>query len=114
MRITNQTKNTTLANNVTIASTIFSKTKGLLGKRKIDSGEALIIKSCNSIHSFFMRFSFDAIFVDNQNKVIKALSNFKPWHISAIYFKACDCIELPAGTIKSTSTCKGDLLVIES
>lgn len=111
MRIINKDKNTILAEEAVIADTVLKRIKGLLGKKGLKSGEAIILEPCNSIHTFFMRFTIDIVFVDKQNKVIKAISGIKPWRITGVYFPSRLCIELPPGTIKSTLTSYGDTLL---
>jgi len=113
MKIVNKTKNTFLAEDVVIANTLFKRIKGLLGKKEFKKGQALILNPCNSIHTFFMHFPIDVLFVDKDNRVIKAISVFPPFRFSNIYFNSAFVIELPSGTINSTSTSEGDLLLIE-
>jgi len=110
MKIINKNKNTILAENACVANSSFKRIKGLLGKKELLSFSALIITPCNSIHTFFMRFPIDAVFVDSNHKVVKTISNMLPFRISGIYFNARSTIELPAGTIKQTSTQIGDYL----
>ncbi|MFH1442005.1 MAG: DUF192 domain-containing protein [Candidatus Omnitrophota bacterium] len=110
MKIINNTKNTILAEEAYIADTVFTRVKGLLGKQSFDEGSALIIKPCNSIHTFFMRFTIDVVFVNSNNAVVKILPKIAPNKISGVYFKAYFAIELPAGTVEKTSTIIGDLL----
>ena len=95
MKIINATRNTILAENAEIANTLLSRCKGLLGKNALEEGNALIIRPCNSIHMFFMRFSIDVAFLDRQNKVVGLVKNIRPFHISPIYLNACQAIELP-------------------
>ena len=110
MRVVNKTRNSILAENAVIADTSFKRVRGLLGKSGLGEGEALVLKPCNSIHTFFMSFPIDVVFVDSQKRVAKTISNMSPFRISGIYFKANLTIELPAGTISKTSTQPGDLL----
>jgi len=102
-----------LAENASLAQTTLARMKGLLGKKELLRGEALILKPCNSIHMFFMRFSIDVVFVDKNNKVIRAISTIKPFQISNIYWRSVLAIELPAGTIQSSPTSPGDTLVFQ-
>jgi len=113
MEIINKTKNTVLAKEAIVADTALRRIKGLLGRKDFQPGEALIIKPCNSIHTFFMRFSIDVLFVDKNNRVIKALPSIKPFCFTSIYFKAHLAIELPAGTLDSSLTQEGDSLLLE-
>lgn len=113
MKIINKTKNTILAEEVIIANSLFKRTKGLLGRKEFKTGQAIILKPCNSIHTFFMRFPIDVLFVSKDNRVIKAISRLKPFQLTYIYWNATFAIELPAGIIQSTSTHQDDLLIIE-
>lgn len=95
-----------------MANTLFQRLKGLLGKKELPQGQAMILKVCDSIHTFFMQFPIDVIFVDSNNKVIKMIPRMQPFRISGIYFKAYLAIELPAGIIEKTATEAGDFLSI--
>lgn len=110
MKIINKTKNTSLAEEVMVADTPFRRMKGLLGNKEFSKGTAVLIKPCNSIHTFFMRFPIDVLFVDKGNRIIKAISTIKPFRLTRIYFNAAFAIELPSQTIQSTYTQEGDLI----
>jgi uncharacterized membrane protein (UPF0127 family) len=113
MRIINKSKNTNLADKVALADNPVSRSRGLLGRKSLLQGEALVIKPCSSIHTFFMRFPIDVIFVDRNNQIIKAISGLKPWRLTGIYFNAGYVVELPEGAIQSSLTSKGDTLILE-
>lgn len=113
MRIVNKTNGFVLAEDVVIAKTPFKRMLGLLMKREFRRGQALILKPCNSIHTFFMGFHIDVLFIDKNNRIVKALPNLKSFRISGIYFNAVLAIELPIGTILSTFTQEGDTLLFE-
>jgi len=113
VKIVNQTKNTVLAENASLAQTPLARMKGLLGRKELKPGEAIILKPCNSIHTFFMRFAIDILFIDKNNKVVKSIPSLKPFRITGIYLSADSAIELPSGTIKSSLTAKGDALLLE-
>lgn len=102
-----------MAEDVLIAGSFFKRIKGLLGRRNLDKGQALIITPCNSIHTVFMRFPIDVLFVDKTNKVIQALPDVKPFKFTGIYFQANEVIELPCETIKNSLTSIGDQLSFE-
>jgi uncharacterized membrane protein (UPF0127 family) len=85
----------------------------IMRKKEFRKGQAMILKPANSVHTFFMRFPIDLLFIDKENKVIKAISSLNPWRISAIYFRSRLAIELPAGVIQSTSTQEGDILLLQ-
>ena len=110
MKIINVTRNTVLADNAIVAKTLLSRIIGLLNRKSLNQGEALVITHCSSIHTIFMRFSIDVLFVDKENKVIKAISNLKPFRLTYIYPRSSYVIELPTGTIESTHTQETDEL----
>ena len=112
MKITNQTKSIILAEQAILAGTPFKRIKGLLGKKSLEKGQALILRPCTSIHTFFMGFALDVLFVNKDNRVVKAVSSIKPFRITGVYFSSSFAIELPAGTIQATGTSIGDTILI--
>lgn len=110
MRLINQTKNTVLAEDVFIAGTPFKRIKGLLGKKIFLPNQAIILEPCNSVHTFFMHFAIDILFVDKDYKVVKVLSGLAPNRITPIYWHSSRVIELPAGRLSLTSTQAKDQL----
>ncbi len=112
MKIFNKTKDALLADVVVLADSFSLRMKGLLGRTDMARGEALIIKPCDSIHTFFMRFAIDVIFIDSGHKVILAISCLRPWRLSPICWKAKLAIELPCGVIKDSRLEKGDEISI--
>ncbi len=110
MQILNKSKNTVIAQTASLADTFWTRMKGLLGRGEISAGEALVITKCRSIHMFFMRFPIDAIFVDNQHRVVGLVTGIKPFRLSPIFFHAQYVIELKIGTITATKTSLRDQL----
>lgn len=88
------------ASDLKIADTLLARTKGLLGRTQLPEGEGLWIKRCNSIHTVFMKFPIDAVFVDDDLKVISVYHALRPWRITWLHMKATSVFELPAGTLK--------------
>jgi len=113
MRLTNLTKNTILAEEIALADQPLARIKGLLGRREFKQGCGLLIKPCKSVHTFFMHFPIDLLFVDKRYKVIKALPRLLPYKLSGIYLRACAAIELPCGTLQSSQTSEGDILQLQ-
>jgi hypothetical protein len=113
MKIINQTRNTVLADKARIADSFLSRLIGLLNCSGLRQGEALVLSPSNSIHSFFMRFTFDAIFLDRGQQVIALIPGLKPFRISRVYFNAVSTIELPVGSIQASNTQLKDLIKIQ-
>ncbi len=101
-----------MANEVCVADTALRRMKGLLGRRSFQAGRALVINPCNSIHTLFMRFSIDVLFLGKDNRVVRPISFIKPFRFSPVCFSAYMAIEFPAGTIQATRTQEGDIISI--
>jgi uncharacterized membrane protein (UPF0127 family) len=106
----NRTREITLAERARIADTFGTRLVGLLSSKGLADGEALWIEPCNSIHTWFMRFTIDALFLDKNGKVVKAVEQMKPWRLTWIALGARGVLELPAGQIAKTGTKVGDEL----
>ena len=104
----NATRAVPLTHSARVAKTMRARMVGLLRDAKLEEGDGLWIVPCNSIHSFGMRFVFDAIFLDKKLRVVRLYSAMKPWRMSAIVFGAHSVLELPAGTITQSGTQTGD------
>ncbi len=62
-----------------VARTLFERMKGLIGTESLRPGEGMLILKCNSIHTFFMAFPIDAVFMDRDDNVVKIVRNIRPW-----------------------------------
>lgn len=107
----NQTRGTTLATDARVADNFASRLRGLLYSKQIVPGEGLLIKPCSQIHMIGMAYAIDALFLDDDFKVVGIVDDIKPMQVSKAFSKATACLELPSGTISSTGTQIGDQLV---
>ena len=110
-RARNLTREVPLAERGVVADTSASRRTGLLGRTGLASGEALWIVPCECIHTFGMNFAIDAVFLSKQRRVVKAVAGMPKRRVAFAW--AHSVLELPAGTIESTGTRKGDQLVLE-
>ncbi len=108
--IRNIDRGTVLATRERWATSVAERARGLLDADGLDEGEGLVISPCTSVHMFGMRFALDVVFVKKDGRVLRAISNLKPWRFTRIYFTAKHCIELPVGVIEESGTRTGDLL----
>ena len=111
LRIVNATRNTEVASKAAVAATGGKRTKGLLGRDGLERGEGLWIVPCEAVHTFFMRFSLDLVYLDRKHRVKKVRENVPPWCVSAC-FSAHSVLELPSGAIRESQTRRGDLIEI--
>ncbi len=110
MKVINLRNNAALADKAKIADNFFKRLIGLLNRNSLQEGEGLILRPSNSIHTCFMRFAIDALFLDKNNQVIAVLPALKPFRLSPIYFNALLTIELPVGVIEKSLTKIGDTI----
>ena len=94
------------------AKTWVDRLKGLLGKREMNENEALILTPCKGIHTFFMKFPIDAVFIDKKYSIVW-LTSLAPNRLSSFYFNAKSVIEFPAGCIQKWNLKIGEILNIE-
>jgi uncharacterized membrane protein (UPF0127 family) len=108
MKAINRSKGLALADNVSPATTFFTRLRGLMFRSSLAEGSGLYIAPCNSVHSCFMRFPFDVLFLDSNRRVTGMIEGMQPWKFSKLYRSACEALELPAGTVAKTGTALGD------
>jgi uncharacterized protein len=107
--VANLTRGSVLATRLEVADSGPKRNKGLLGRKGLSAGEGLWIIPCESVHTFFMQFPIDLVYLDRKHVIKKVREGVPPWRIS-ICFSAHSILELPSGTIRSTETRAGDTL----
>jgi len=85
---------------------------GLLNKKQLAENSGIWISPCKQVHTWFMKFSIDAVFVDNKNKVI-AIEELKPWKLSKMHWKAAGVIETPFGWSKKNKLSVGSIFEVK-
>ena len=108
----NQTRVTVLGESIDVADTSAKRRTGLLKHQRLEPGEGLWIKPCESVHTFFMKFPIDLVYIDKHRKVRKVRHAVPAWRVSACLV-AESVLELPSGTAQQTGTLPGDVLVFE-
>jgi uncharacterized membrane protein (UPF0127 family) len=109
LRVLNLTRNTELASCMEVADSAAKRNKGLLGRESLSPGEGLWIIPCEAVHTFWMRFPIDLVYLDGKNRIRKLTGEVPPWRLSGCLW-ARSVLELPAGTIRGTQTQPGDTL----
>jgi uncharacterized membrane protein (UPF0127 family) len=85
----------------------------LLGSGPLETEEGLVLAGEKSIHTFFMSFPIDVIYVDKHYQVIRADANMVPYRIGPFVGRSAYVLEMPVGTISTTATQVGDQLQFE-
>jgi len=93
------------------ANSWWLRLRGLLG-RKLSADEAMLIEPCNSVHTFWMKYNLDIVYISSDNEIVKIITNMKPWSFSACR-RANKTLELPANTANTINLKKGDKMKFE-
>lgn len=110
----NITRHVSLATDVAIADTHWSRLRGLIAVDPDDfgNGKGLWIRPCRGVHTLAMRFTIDVVYLDRAGKVVHVERNLRPWRFSPIRLKAASVLELPSQTLTTTKTALGDCIEI--
>jgi uncharacterized membrane protein (UPF0127 family) len=109
--LVNETRGTTIATVIEGAFDSRSRRKGLLGRDHLPHGHALVVAPSNAVHSFFMRFSIDVLFVDRAGTVLRVTAPLARCRLAAA-FRAFAVVELAAGAVAASQTSAGDRLAL--
>jgi uncharacterized membrane protein (UPF0127 family) len=112
LKLINRTRQSQVAAHVRVAESLFARTKGLIGESSLAPQNALWIKHCASIHTCFMSFPIDVVFVDRDLKVKAVYRELPAWRVTWPAWGARSVFEMPAGTLKSTPVEVGDELYV--
>lgn len=110
MVLVNLTRGRVVARSIRCARTFRARLVGLLGRRSLAPDEALLIEPCRSVHTCFMRFAIDVVFLDRSGRVVGMVSNLRPFRLSPVFAAAHCAVELPAHRLRETGCREGDLL----
>jgi uncharacterized membrane protein (UPF0127 family) len=116
---TDKTK-TLLFEDIAVADNFFAKLIGLTFKKNLNYGEGLLIRGCSSIHTMWMRFNIDVLFLDISEKaaagclrIVELIENMKAFSFSPIVPDSGDVLELKSGAIARNNIKKGELLCFD-
>ncbi len=107
--VENVTRGARLGDKIDRAESSRERRTGLMKHSILQAGEGLWIDPCEGVHTFFMKFPIDVIYLDRNDSVRKIRHALRPWRLS-LCLAARSVLELPAGTVLSTGTCVGDRL----
>jgi uncharacterized protein len=112
LKITNVRTGEPISTTFSVADKPWTRMKGLLGRRGLALDEGLLIRPCSSVHTYFMRFSLDIVFIDRESRVVKVVRDLKPFRFSGARGSHF-VLEMAAGALVNTDLGRGDCLLIE-
>jgi uncharacterized membrane protein (UPF0127 family) len=97
--------------NCVLADSPLTRLRGLLGRKKLDSGEGILIRPAPAIHTWCMRFAIDAVFLDRDLNVLSVRRGLRPWRLAS-QRGARAVLELPDGEAERRGVEPGDRLEV--
>jgi uncharacterized membrane protein (UPF0127 family) len=85
--------------------------RGLLGRKGLPSGEGILLRPAGSVHTFFMRFPIDVVFLDREQRVVAIAADVPPWRTRGAR-GAKAVVELAAGEAFRRGLSEGEMLVL--
>lgn len=110
MKLKNALNSQVLFENLIQAESSVQRGVGLLGKQSLPQEDAMYFASAHMVHTWFMKFSIDCVFVNKKGKIIKIYHNVKPWRFVGPVWGAPDIIEMAAGVAKLKNLNEGDVI----
>ena len=95
-----------------VADTAWARLRGLMGRRGLEPGEGLLLRPSGSVHTCFMRFAIDIVFLDRELCVLGVSPAVRPWRLR-VQRGARVVLELPAGEAERVGIAAGDQLTVE-
>jgi uncharacterized membrane protein (UPF0127 family) len=95
-----------------LADRPLSRLRGLMGRRVLPSGHGLLLRPSPSIHTCFMRFPIDAVFLDADLRVVSVRDRMRTWRFAG-QRGARAVLELPAGDASRRGLAPGARLCLK-
>ncbi len=98
-----------IAAHVEVADTWWQRFKGLQFRRPLAKDHAILLRPCPSIHTFWMRFSIDVVFLDGEGRIVDLRRNVRPWRAVIPRVRSVAVVEMTSGALPALLH-EGDLL----
>ncbi len=108
----NQKNDRQLASEIRVARSLWARFWGLMGRRSLPEGHGILLTPCTSVHTFFMRFPIDVVFLDRNGRVVKIIPAMKPWRTALGGRGARSALELEAGAAEAKDLELGDVITL--
>lgn len=99
-----------VAARVRLANTALARLRGLIGRRQLEPDEGLWLRPSSGVHTLWMRFAIDVIFLDRELRVVKLVENLRPFRLTLPNLAATSVLELSAHAIRRAGLQVGDRL----
>lgn len=111
-RIEIRFKGAIVADQCAVADSFSTRLRGLIGRKSLEPGHALLLRRCSSIHTFLMSFPIDAVYLGRNLRVLGIDRDLKPWRLGRLMLGVKAVLEIPSGTADALGFSVGDRLEI--
>jgi uncharacterized protein len=111
VRVLNRSRGLVLAERAEVAANPWRRLRGLLGRPPLESGQGLLIRPCQGVHTLGMSYPLDVVHLDRDGQVLRVLQRLEPWRLGPLVWRSYQVLELPPGG--AAETVAGDLLTLE-
>jgi uncharacterized protein len=112
LALVNDRTRTPIATDVELAETRATRRRGLLGRDRLEPTSAMMLTPCAAVHTAFMRFPIDVVFLDRDGFAVKLVSDLRPWRLAGAA-KAHSVVEMAAGSLRRHAVAVGDRLYLK-
>lgn len=108
----NKSNNSMISQDLMVADSFFKRLKGLMFTKELLPESALYIYPCSGIHTYFMNYNIDVLYLDINNIILAIDEDMKPGKIGKYVKNAVGVIELPGGRARETQTKVGQAVQV--
>jgi uncharacterized membrane protein (UPF0127 family) len=94
-----------------LADRALPRMRGLLGRRRLLRGEGVLLRPASAVHTWFMRFPIDVLFLDRELKIVAIRPGLRPWRAAA-FMGAHAVLELSAGEAERRRLSVGEPIAV--
>lgn len=110
MRLVNLENAQIIAESIESANTFFKRLKGLMFRQELSPGSGIYLYPCNAIHTFFMKFPIDVLYIDKDWRIVGMEEHLQPGKVGKKFSAATSVIELESGSIRLNSIQRGQIV----
>lgn len=100
----NGTSGEVIAENMNAADTFLKRLKGLMFTKELSPQSGLYIYPCSGVHTYFMNYGIDVLYLDSNNIILAIDEDMKPSRVGRFVKNAVAVVELSSGRAKQTHT----------
>lgn len=111
-KLRSQTRGLVLSDRVAVARSFRDRGQGLLGTPTLQASQALWIVPCSSVHTFFMGYSIDCVFLSRELRVVKLVEHVQPFRFASCLWQAESVLEMASGSIDRLKIAPGEVMYV--